>query len=114
MERENRLSQNLSAIRNALYPKTLSEIADEIHISKSTLQSAIATGNVNLDTAIRIANALHISLDTLVFGTLESRKVNFLQQQLRVFSWYVLLPPNKQKQFLYHLSELLKLLGNAE
>ena len=114
MERENRLSQNLSAIRNALYPKTLSEIADEIHISKSTLQSAIATGNVNLDTAIRIANVLHVSLDTLVFGTLESAKVNFLQQQLRIFSWYVLLSPSKQEQFLYHFSELLKLLGNAE
>ena len=82
MERENHLSENLSAIRNALYPKPLSEIASEIHISKSTLQDAIATGNVNLDTAIRIANALHLSLDALVFGTIETRQVDFLHHQL--------------------------------
>ena len=114
MERENHLSENLSAIRNALYPKSLSEIASEIHISKSTLQDAIATGNVNLDTAIRIANALHLSLDALVFGTIETKQVDFLQHQLRVFSWYVLLPPGKQEQFLRLFSALLKLLGNED
>ena len=114
MNRVNHLSENLSALRNALYPKSLSEIAAEIHISKSTLQDAMTTGNVNLDTAIRIANALHISLDALVFGTLESSKVNFLHHQLRVFSWYVLMPSSRQKLFLYHLSELLKLIGHGE
>ena len=114
MERENHLSENLSAIRNALYPKPLYEIASEIHISKSTLQDAIATGNVNLDTAIRIANALHLSLDALVFGTIETRQVDFLHHQLCIFSWYALLSPGKQERFLSLLSELLELLGNEE
>ena len=114
MERINHLSENLSAIRNALYPKTLSEMASEIHISKSTLQDAMATGNVNLDTAIRLANALNLSLDELVFGTVNSQQFEFLHHQLHMFSWYVLLPLGKQKQFVLHLSAILELLANEE
>ena len=112
MERENHLSKNLSAIRIALYPKTLSEIAGELQISKSTLQDAIATGNVNLDTAIRIANALNISPDTLVFGNIETSQVDFLQFCLHTFSQYILLPAEKQVKFQCYLSAILELLKN--
>ena len=68
MERTNHLSDNLKAYKEGM-GKSLSDFARELSIPKSTIQAAMADGNTTLDTLIRIANALGVSLDELVFGT---------------------------------------------
>ncbi len=110
MERENHLAQNLMEIRKMLHYKSLAEIANETQISKSTLQDAMKSGNVTLDTAIRIANAFHISLDTLVFGPITADQTDSMCSILRKFSWYSHLLPDEQEQFRFHLTALLDLL----
>ena len=66
MERNN-LSKNLRDFQTEMR-KTLMEFSKEPGIAKSTVQSAMEGGNTTLDTAIRMAEQLGVTLDDLVFG----------------------------------------------
>ena len=63
-----------------------------------------------LDTLIRIANALGVSLDELVFGTVSIEAAGKARCLLRQVEWYHFLPADKQEAFQYHFGEILKLL----
>lgn len=65
MEKLKRFAQNLDNIKTR-NNKSLTEFAQEIGITKSTVQSILKDGNTTLDTAIRISTALGISLDDLL------------------------------------------------
>lgn len=68
--------------------KSLSDFARELSIPKSTIQAAMADGNTTLDTLIRIANALGVSLDELVFGTVSIEAAGKARCLLRQVEWY--------------------------
>jgi len=110
MERSNHLSDNLKAYQNAKR-KTLAEFSKEIGIAKSTICSVMVDGNTTLDTLVRIANALNVSLDELVFGELPAEYQNVVQHFLKDVGWFIELTPEKQKKFQYHLCEILKVLN---
>lgn len=110
MERNNHLSDNLKAYQNAR-GKNLAEFSEELGVAKSTVQSVMVEGNTTVDTLIRIANSLHVSLDELVFGELPAKLLGDVHYFLREVDWFAKLPEEKQKKFRYHLDELLKLLG---
>ena len=108
MERTNNLSSNLKAYQ-MLQGRSLAEFSAELGIPRSTVQSAMVEGNTNLDTLIRMANALHITIDELVFGSVPA-KADKLLRFLRHLHWFAKLSLEKQTKFRYHLGELLKLL----
>ncbi len=109
MERNNHLSDNLKAyqrVRN----KNLAGFSVELGITRSTVQSIMVDGNTTVDTLVRMANALHVSLDELVFGELPTKRLDDVQHFLNDVGWFVKLSPEKQESFRYHLETLLKLL----
>lgn len=108
MERTNLLSINLKAYQRARR-KTLAEFSEELGVAKSTIQSVMVDGNTTLDTLVRVANALQVSLDELVFGELPVKRMNYIQCFLKDIGWFVKLSPEKQERFCYLLGELLKL-----
>lgn len=112
MERNNLLSSNLRAYQTA-HNKSLLEFSEELGIPKSTIQSIISDGNTTLDTLIRMANALDVSLDELVFGNfpIRQKQLHDLQYFLHEIGCFTKLPPEKQEVFRCHLNELLKLTG---
>lgn len=108
MERTNHLSDNLKAYKEGM-GKSLSDFAGTQH-SKVDNSAAMADGNTTLDTLIRIANALGVSLDELVFGTVSIEAAGKARCLLRQVEWYHFLPADKQEAFQYHFGEILKLL----
>ena len=109
LERNNRLSDNLKAYQTTK-KKTLAEFSEELGIARSTVQSIMADGNTTVDTLIRLADALHTSLDDLVFGELPIKRLDDIQHFLKNIGWFTKLSPQQQRKFRYHLCELLKLL----
>lgn len=111
MGKNNLLSENLKAYQMAR-SKSLLEFSEELGIPKSTIQSIISDGNTTLDTLIRLANALDVSLDELVFGNfpIRQKQLHDLQYFLHEVGCFTKLPPEKQEMFCYHLGELLRLL----
>lgn len=94
MERDNNLSGNLKAYQNARR-KNLAEFSEELGIARSTIQSIMVDGNTTVDTLVRMANALHVSLDELVFGELPAKRLDDVQHFLRDVGWFVNLSPEK-------------------
>ena len=75
MEKTNHLSDNLRAYQYA-QGKSLAELSMEFGIARSTVQSVMADGNTTLDTLIRIACAMHCSLDELAASPQNKRMVS--------------------------------------
>lgn len=107
MERKNELSDNLKAYQKENH-KTMTEFAGELGIPKSTLQAIMIHGNTTLDTTIRMANAMHITLDELVFGKKVSCSLEQVQYLLHEMGWYTALSIEKQDKIRYHVQEILK------
>ena len=109
MKRVNQLSNNLKVYQQER-KKTLAELAEELDIAKSTLYSILVSGNATIDTLIRIANALDVSLDVLVFGRLAPSGFDKLFVIIPAIGWYARLPAHHQGLFRYHLIKILQLL----
>ena len=109
MERSNHLSKNLKAFQQER-GKAQAEFSEELGIPKSTVQAIMVDGNTTVDTLIRMANALNVSLDDLVFGELPLKKMYDVQRFLCDVGWFMKLNAEKQGKFRYHLGGLLKLL----
>lgn len=90
--------------------KTLAEFSLELDIPKSTLQSVMVDGNTTVDTLVRMSNALNESLDKLVFGEHQTKRIEDVKRFLDEVSWFVKLSSEKQEKFRYHLNEMLMLL----
>ena len=87
MERNNHLSENLKAYQRAK-KKSLAEFSQELGVARSTVQSVMTDGNTTVDTLVRMANALHVSLDDLVFGQLPIKELDDVQLFLRNIGWF--------------------------
>lgn len=109
MERKNNLSKNLKAFQVAS-GKTLAEFSSELGIPSSTVQSIMNSNNTTAYTLVRISDALHISMDDLMFEDLSTEPFDKLLYFVRHLVHFEKLSPDKQKKFLYHCYELLKLI----
>ena len=104
MERNNRLSENLRLYQKSR-GKTLAEFSSDLGIARSTVQSVLLDGNTTVDTLIRMANALEVSLDELVFGMPAPGVSSLINDS----SWFTRLPPREQDRFRCCLEELFRL-----
>lgn len=68
MEEQRTFGKNLDEIRG-INGQSIGELAKIADIPKSTLQSIRHNGNTTIDTAVRISDALGLSLDSLVRDT---------------------------------------------
>ena len=105
MKRSNHLSKNLKVFQQER-GKTQAEFSEELGIPKSTVQAIKVDGNTTVDTLIRMANALNVSLVDLLFGELPLKKIHDVQRFLCDVGWFMKLNAEKQEKFRYHLGEL--------
>ena len=110
MEQRNHLSDNLKAYQKAR-SLSMTEFSEELGIPKSTLRSVMRDGNTTLDTAIRLAEGLGVSLDELVYDKYLPERVSLAQMLLRGLGWYAALPKEKQAAVAFHINELLKVVA---
>ena len=109
MDKHEIFAKNLSAIKE-INGQSLGEFAQEIGIPKSTLKSALETGNTTLDTAIRISDGLNVPLDELLSDELLARRLDTLQRVLQYLEWFSVLPAQDQKEVLFHLQKILEVM----
>ena len=108
-EKHKNMAENLKNMRKARR-LSLAEFSKELDIPKSTLQSVLADGQTSLNTAIRISEKLHISLDTLIGGTLSTEQVWIMDGLLSGVEWFSRLPPEKQKEAGEFICALIQLI----
>ena len=99
-------ANNLELIRN-IRKTTLYEFSQELGIPKSTLQSLLREGNTTLDTAIRIADNLNLSVDALLRNDLEPEKCDMLMALLESLTWFTNKSPEQRHRLKACIEELL-------
>ena len=106
-------ANNLELIRN-IRKTTLYEFSQELGIPKSTLQSLLREGNTTLDTAIRIANNLNLSVDALLENDLEPEKCDMLTMLLKSLAWFSKKSPEQRLRLKSCIEELLTEMCDCE
>lgn len=109
MDRHEVFARNLSRIKT-INGQSLGEFAQEIGIPKSTLKAALGTGNIMLDTAIRISDGLNIPLDELLSDESLARRLDVLQRVLQYLEWFSVLPSGDREEVLFHLQKILEVM----
>ncbi len=107
MRSPKQFGKNLEALRK-FNGQTLAEQAQEAGVAKSTLQSVRLSGNTTLDTAIRIANGLGLSLDGLAGDGQLPEKMDLTRHLLRSVHWFRGLPEAEQEEVLDHFRRILE------
>ena len=110
MECSNNLSYNLKALRQ-IRQKTQTEFAQELGISKSTLQEIEHGKNPNLDTLLCIANHLDIAPSLLLSNALPPTQLCVLTQLIRGMDWFSDLSLAKQEELLDALLQISRALS---
>lgn len=109
MDKHEIFARNLNRIK-AINGQSLGEFAQEIDIPKSTLKSALETGNVMLDTAIRISDGLNVPLDELLSDEPLAQRLDALQRVLQYLEWFSVLPAEDREEVLFHLQKILEVM----
>lgn len=110
MEQHEIFARNLEIIRK-INGQSIAELAKDIDIPKSTLQSVRMSGNTTLDTAVRIADGLQIPLDSLIRDQNLAEKVDIVQHMLQAIEWFRGLSTDEQDEVLLHFRRILEVLG---
>lgn len=99
------LSKNLRALRGS---KSQVEFANEIGITKSTLQSIEKENTaVRLDTLSLICSGLNIPISALLTDELEPVETSVLKQALHGLNWFSSLPAEARDEVLLWLRHTL-------
>lgn len=106
-EKHNHLAENLR-LHQHLRGASLAEFSEELGIARSTVQSILSDGNTTVDTLVRMANAIDVSLDELVFGAPAAAQPDC--RLLTAPYWFAALPPEKQADFWGYAGRLRDLL----
>lgn len=110
MEKHKIFARNLEIIRK-INGQSIAELAKDIDIPKSTLQSVRMSGNTTLDTAVRIADGLRLPLDSLTSDQNLAEKVDIVQHLLQSVEWFRDLSADDQDEVLLHFRRILEVLG---
>lgn len=109
MDKHEVFAKNLSAIKR-INGRSLGEFAQEIGIPKSTLKTALDTGNVMLDTAIRISDGLNVPLDELLRDEDLAHRLDVLEHVLQYLEWFSMLPAEDREEVIFHLHKILEVM----
>ena len=107
MEKHEIFAKNLEAIRK-FNGQSLAEFAIEAGIPKSTLQSVRISGHTTLDTAIRIAEGLGLSLDSLIGDEHFAEKLDIVQYLLQGLERFQTLSASEQDEVILHIRKILE------
>lgn len=86
-------------------------MAREIGIPKSTLQSILKEGNTTLDTASRVADSLHISLDNLISKEESFEDIRFCESVKEIIAIFDGLDYEQQTTLEYYIIKILEIIS---
>lgn len=109
MEERRTFGKNLDEIRE-INGQTIGEFAKMADIPKSTLQSIRHNGNTTIDTAVRISDALGLSLDSLVRDTHMPQQIDIVQHVLKSVNWFQTVSKPDQEELLRCFRKILEVL----
>ncbi len=108
--REN-LADSIATIRRT-QKKSLSEFAEELAISRSSLQDILkGKGNPTLSTVELVADQL--DLDPLLLLSCSEGKARVAARLSDLFDWFRQLPDDKQQEFVAAFNTILSMLTEA-
>ena len=110
MNKVENFAKNLESIRKSR-KKSLTEFAREIGIPKSTLQSILKDGNTTLDTASRVADSLHISLDNLISKEESFDDIRFCESVKEIIAIFDGLDYEQQTTLEYYIIKILEIIS---
>jgi len=99
--------KNLEAIRE-FNGQSLAEFAEEAGVAKSTMQSVRVSGHTTLDTAIRIADGLGLSLDSLTGDSRAPEKIDLVRRLLESVAWFQKLSPAERETVAEHVQKIVE------
>lgn len=102
-------AKNLNALRKS-HGWSVGDMAAHARIPKSTMQTALTSGRTTLDTAIRIADGLGLSLDSLISDGQLTQKISTTQYLLQAVEWLWALPGGEQEEVVQHVQRILELI----
>lgn len=102
-------AKNLNALRKS-HGWSVGDMATHAGIPKSTMQTALTSGRTTLDTAMRIADGLGLSLDSLVSDDLLVQKISTTQYLLQAVEWFQALSDSEQEEVAQHVQRILELI----
>lgn len=107
LERHEIFAKNLETIRE-INGQSIEEFAEEIGLPKSTLQSIRLSGNTTLDTAMRIADGLGLSLDSLTGDSRVPEQIDLVRHLLKSIAWMRELSAGEQETVAEHFHKILE------
>ena len=110
MNKVENFAKNLESIRKTR-KKSLTEFVREIGIPKSTLQSILKDGNTTLDTASRVADSLHISLDNLISKEESFDDIRFCESVKEIIAIFDGLDYEQQTTLEYYIIKILEIIS---
>ena len=105
------LSNSLKALCEARNI-TLQELAEEIDIPRTTLQSVIAEGNTTLETLGRISDGTGLPPEMLLHNDGASRKIGIARWVLQGIECYDALPELQQQKLADYIDGIMEVVGN--
>ena len=111
MDIKRNLSNSLKALCEARNI-TLQELAEEINIPRSTLQSVLAEGNTTLETLGRISDGTGLPPEMLLQNDGASRKVGIARWVLQGIECYDALSDFQQQRLADYIDGIMEVVGN--
>lgn len=110
MESRQNLSKNLKAYRT-LRKQTQLEFAQEIGISKSTLQDIEHGKSPTLDTVQCISQHLGIPLSILLSDTVPPTQLEIITRMIQGYDWFAQCSKEAQEELLHSILEVSRSLS---
>ena len=109
------ISQNMSSIfrmYKAATGKTLSEMASDFELSRSTIQKYMSGSNPNARSICHVAKKLYVDEPILLADGLSDCQVDLMEKLLPLFDPLSRITPEARREFAVHFLECIRLLDS--
>ena len=107
------ISQNMSSIfrmYKAATGKTLSEMASDFELSRSTVQKYMSGSNPNARSICHVAKKLYVDEQVLLADAPSNHQVDLMEKLLPLFEPLSRITPEARREFAVHLLECIRLM----
>ena len=111
------ISRNMSSIfrmYKAVTGKTLSEIASDFELSRSTVQKYMSGSNPNARSICHVAKKLDVDEKALLADALSDHQVDMMTTLLDLCSFLASLSSEARREFSVHFLECIRVLDSQE
>ena len=111
------ISKNMSSVfrmYKAMTGKTLSEMASDFELSRSTIQKYMSGSNPNARSICHVAQKLGVDENVLLAGAPSDHQVDMMTKLLPLFGPLSCITPKARREFSVHFLECIRILDSQE